>query len=164
MPTQVARTALAMYAQIQVRLTRSRSSQIVALDGLRPADALLLDAFADKTSDRAWTLSSGSLLRALHTKHILKELRCYLAQTSAQPLPQTIATLLDDTERRLGKVRYTGPVHLIECADDALATLLAGDRRLRALCTRLGEWQLAVPAEKLPAFRKALLAQGYPLA
>ncbi|WP_326611071.1 hypothetical protein OG949_16865 [Streptomyces scopuliridis] len=46
----------------------------------------------------------------------------------------------------------------------ALATLLAGDRRLRALCTRLGERQLAVPAEKLPAFRKALLALGYPLA
>ncbi len=76
----------------------------------------------------------------------------------------TVATLLDDTERRLGKVRDTSPVHLIECADEALATLLAGDRRLRALCTRLGERQLAAPAEKLPAFRKALLAQGYPLA
>lgn len=137
---------------------------IVALDGLRPADALLLDAFADKTSDRVWTLSAGSLLSALDTKRNLKELRCYLAQASSQPLPQTVATLLDDTERRLGKVRDTGPVHLIECADEALATLLAGDRRLRALCTRLGERQLAVPAEKLPAFRKALLAQGYPLA
>ncbi|MFD4256476.1 hypothetical protein ACFWR9_02305 [Streptomyces sp. NPDC058534] len=75
-----------------------------------------------------------------------------------------LPTVPDDTERRLDKVRDTGPVHLIECADEALATLLAGDRRLRALCTRLDERQPAVPAEKLPAFRKALLAQGYPLA
>jgi hypothetical protein len=115
-----------------------------------------------------WTLSAGSLLSALDTKRTLKELRCYLAQASSQPLPQTVVTLLDDTERRLGKVRDTGPVHLIECADEALAALLAGDRRLRALYTRLGERQLAVPAEKLPAFRKALLARathwGYPLA
>ncbi|MDW4911036.1 hypothetical protein RB628_38425 [Streptomyces sp. ADMS] len=43
------------------------------------------------------------------------------------------------------KVRDTGTVHLIECADEALAALLAGDRRLRALCTRLGELQLVVP-------------------
>ncbi|WP_371553187.1 hypothetical protein OG266_19760 [Streptomyces sp. NBC_00554] len=41
---------------------------IVALDGLRPAVALLLDAFADKTSDRVWTLSAASLLSALDTK------------------------------------------------------------------------------------------------
>ena len=30
------------------------------------------------------------------------------------------------------------------------ATLLADERHLRALCTRLGEWQLAVSAEKFP--------------
>jgi hypothetical protein len=71
---------------------------IVALDGLLPADALLLDAFADKTSDRVWTLSAVSLLSALDTERTLKELRCYRARASSQPLPRTVAPLLDDTE------------------------------------------------------------------
>ncbi|WP_155057969.1 hypothetical protein [Streptomyces blattellae] len=110
----------------------------------------------------AWPLSAGSLLSAPDTKRALKGFRCHLAQASAQPLPRTAATLLDDTQRRLGKARETGPVHLIECADDALAAFLAGDRCLRALCAHLGERRLAVPGEKLPAFRKALLARGYP--
>lgn len=79
--------------------------------------------------------------------------------------PATREVRWSRTPTRQGpKVRDTGTAHLIECADEALAALLAGDRRLRALCTRLGELQLVVPAEKLPAFRKALLAQGYPLA
>jgi hypothetical protein len=45
-----------------------------------PADALLLDAFADKTSDRVWTLGTVSLLSALDTKRTLKELRRYPAR------------------------------------------------------------------------------------
>ncbi|MEU3048901.1 hypothetical protein ABZ705_20750 [Streptomyces sp. NPDC006984] len=52
---------------------------------------------------------------------------------------------------------------LIECADEALAALIVSDRRLRAMCTRLGERHLAVSPDLLPRFRKAALALGYPL-
>ncbi|GAX51752.1 hypothetical protein [Streptomyces olivochromogenes] len=68
---------------------------IVALHGLRPADALLLDTFADKTSDRVWTPS------AVDTKRTLKELRCCLAQASSQPLPRTVTTYIRDTETHM---------------------------------------------------------------
>ncbi|QFQ98547.1 hypothetical protein F9278_22900 [Streptomyces phaeolivaceus] len=135
---------------------------VVALDGLAPAEILLLDAFAERTGDRVWSLTSASLLTAVGTGRDLAELRRHL-EAAAGPLPQTVTTLLDDATRRVGQVRDTGPVHLIECADPAVAALLATDRRTRAHCTRLGERHLAVPLDKLPAFRRSALAQGYPV-
>ncbi|MEW1914342.1 helicase-associated domain-containing protein [Kitasatospora sp. NPDC085895] len=135
---------------------------LVALDGLPAAQALLLDAFATRTSDRTWALSPTSLLAAVHAGRDLAELRDYLERV-AGPLPDTVATLLVDAERRVGAARDMGTVHLIECVDAATAALLAGDRRVRALATRLGDRHLAVPADKLASFRRAALALGYPL-
>jgi hypothetical protein len=87
-----------------------------------------------------------------------------LGQSASHPLPQTVTTLLDDAARRTGRLRDTGQIHLIECADEALAALVISDRRLRALCTRLGDRHLAVSPDRLSAFRKAALTLGYPLA
>jgi hypothetical protein len=137
---------------------------VVALDGLDPAEALVLDAFAERGSERTWTLTPASLLAALHAGRELAELQDWLARSAANPLPDTVATFLADAERRHGQARDLGPVHLIECADTAVAALLAGDRRIRSLATHLGERHLAVPPDKLPAFRKAALARGYPIA
>ncbi|WP_338671695.1 helicase-associated domain-containing protein [Streptomyces sp. SCSIO 30461] len=135
---------------------------VVALDGLTPAETLLLDAFAERTGDRVWALTSASLLAAVGSGRDLAELRHHL-EAGAAPLPQTVTTLLADAARRVGQVRDTGPVHLVECADPAVAALLATDRRTRTHCTRLGERHLTVPLDKLPAFRKSALAQGYPV-
>ncbi|MEV8037182.1 helicase-associated domain-containing protein [Streptomyces sp. NPDC086182] len=137
---------------------------VVALDGLAPAETLLLDDFAERTGDRVWALTSASLLAAADTGRDLAELRHHLNAATTVPLPQTVTTLLADAARRVGQVRDTGPVHLIECADPAVAALLATDRRTRTHCTRLGELHLAVPLDRLPTFRKAALAQGYPVA
>ncbi|ELS54533.1 helicase-associated domain-containing protein [Streptomyces viridochromogenes] len=145
------------------RVTVLANFDIVALDGLPSADALLLGTFADRKSDRVWTLSTASLLSALDRGHTLDEFLRYLDQAASHPLPQTVTTLLDDTARRTGRLRDTGQVHLIECEDEALAALVVSDRRLRALCTRLGERHLVVSPEQLQAFRKATRALGCPL-
>jgi hypothetical protein len=141
-----------------------RNFDIIALDGLPSADALLLDGFAEKNSDRVWTLTAASLPHALDRGRALDELRRYLDQAASHPLPQTVTTLLDDAARRTGRLRDTGQIHLIECADEALAALVVSDRRLRALCTRPGDRHLAVSPDRLSAFRKAALTLGYPLA
>ncbi|WP_371666477.1 helicase-associated domain-containing protein [Streptomyces sp. NBC_00289] len=130
---------------------------LVALDGLPPAQALLLNAFATRTGDRTWALSPASLLAAVHAGRNLAELRTYLDH-AATALPDTVATLLADAERRVSAARDLGPVHLIECADTATCALLASDRRIRALATRL-----SVPADKLDRFRKAALTLGHPV-
>ncbi|MCX4783453.1 helicase-associated domain-containing protein [Streptomyces sp. NBC_01264] len=135
---------------------------LVALDGLPPAQALLLDAFATRTGDRTWTLSPASLLAAVHAGRNLSELRTYLNHADTA-LPDTVTTLLTDAERRVGQVRDLGPVHLIECADAATCALLASDRRIRALATRLGDRHLGVHADKLDRFRKATLTLGHPI-
>ncbi|MEU1181764.1 helicase-associated domain-containing protein [Streptomyces sp. NPDC005820] len=83
-------------------------------------------------------------MHALDRGHTLDELRGYLHQAASHPVPQTVTTLLDDTGRRAGRIRDTGQTHLIECADEALAALIISDRRLRVLCTRIGERHLAV--------------------
>ncbi|MFI6936907.1 helicase-associated domain-containing protein [Streptomyces sp. NPDC050287] len=143
----------------------------MALDGLPSADTLLLDAFSDRKTDRVWTLTPASLLHALDRGHTLDELRAYLNQAASHPVPQTVTTLLDDTGRRTGRLRDTGQAHLIESADEALAALIISDRRLRVLCTRIGELHLAVsprpsagvsqgrPGSGLPA---GLMARGEP--
>jgi hypothetical protein len=50
---------------------------------------------------------------------------------------------------------------LIECADPALATLIASDRRLSGRCRLVGDRYLAVTVDREPEFRKALRALGY---
>jgi len=145
------------------RLKVLSNHDLVALDELPPAETLLLDAFAVRGNERTWSLTAASLLAALHAGRDLAELHRYLEGAAATPLPDTVATLLADAERRRGQVRDLGPVHLIECADASTAALLTADRGIRTLATRIGERHFAVPADKLAAFRKAALTQGYPL-
>lgn len=136
---------------------------LVALDGLPPTQSLLLDAFAQRSSERTWTLTPASLLAAVHGGRDLAELRRCLRDSTDGPLPDTVATLLADAEHRSGQVHNAGPTHLIECSDATVAVLLASDRRIRALATRIGEHHLAVPADRIEAFRRAALALGYPV-
>ncbi|WKK27312.1 helicase-associated domain-containing protein [Streptomyces olivoreticuli] len=129
---------------------------VVALDGLAPAGALLLEAFAARTADRVWTLSLASLLKALHAGRDLAELRGFLADSSAgQELPQPAAVLLDDAALRTGKVRDLGARHVLECADEAQAVTITRDRRAGALCSRIGPRHLTVSPGELPALRTA---------
>ncbi|MEV4136953.1 hypothetical protein AB0J72_32855 [Dactylosporangium sp. NPDC049742] len=72
-----------------------------------------------------------------------------------------MTTLLADVEARAGRLRNLGVVRLVECADPAPATLIAGGRRLRGLCQRVGDRHLAVAVDREPEFRKALRALGH---
>lgn len=71
--------------------------------------------------------------------------------------------LLDDVGARAGRVRDLGLQRVVECADAQVATLLARDRTLSRLCTRIGERHLLIdPAGEAKA-RAALLKLGHPL-
>lgn len=85
----------------------------------------------------------------------------FLRERAAHELPATLLTLVDDVTAPAGRLRDAGLVRLVECADPALATLSAHDRRLRSLCMPAGGRHLAVPVEHEPDFRKALRALGY---
>ena len=136
---------------------------IVATADLAPGDRLVLDAFAARTSDRVWTLSAASLLAAVDAGRTSGELATFLAERAVHALPATVRTLLEDVEARAGQVRDLGMRRVVECADANVATLLARDRSLRGLCTRLGERHLMLDPVGEPKVRAALRKLGYAL-
>lgn len=136
---------------------------VVVTGELRSVDQLLLDAYARRTADRVWSLSTASMLAALAAGRRPAELAQFLQGHSSNPLPATVTALIRDSSARSSRVRSLGVVHLVACSDPALTTLIAEDRVLRRLCSRVGELHLAVPVELEPDFRRGLQALGYVL-
>jgi Helicase conserved C-terminal domain len=129
---------------------------VVVTGDLSPGDRLVLDGYAQRTADRVWTLSEASLLAAVDAGRSLDRLREFLTARATHDLPNPVTTLLADVGTRAGRLRNLGVVRLVECADPALAALIANDRKLRGLCQRVGERHLAVAVDREPEFRKAL--------
>lgn len=126
-----------------------------------PSDELLLSAYAERTADRVWAVSAASLLAALDTGRNLAEFTDFLSRRAEHELPGALRTLIGDVTRRAGQLTDLGHARVIECADAALAALIAGDRVLRGLCRPIGERHLAVPLEAELKFRTALRKRGY---
>jgi hypothetical protein len=129
--------------------------------GLEQSDRLALNAYALPVSDFVWRLEAGKLLGAIEEGRPVEELRAFLTARSGAALPDTVARLLDDVAERCTKVHDRGLARLIECADAALAALIANDTRTRKHCLRAGERHLVVPASSEAAFRRALRDAGY---
>jgi hypothetical protein len=134
---------------------------IVVTGELPAADRLTLDAYAQCTADRVWAMREATLLAAVDTGRGLDDLRDFLTARADHELPNPVTTLLVDVEARVGRLRNLGVVRLVECADAAVATLIARDRRLRGLCQLVGDRHLAVAIDREPEFRKKLRMLGY---
>jgi hypothetical protein len=129
--------------------------------GLEQSDRLALNAYALPVSDFVWRLEADKLLGAIEEGRPVEELRAFLTARSGAAIPDTVARLLDDVAERCTKVHDRGLARLIECADAALAALIANDTRTRKHCLRAGERHLVVPASSEAAFRRALRDVGY---
>ena len=92
------------------------------------------------------------------------EIQEFLSARSGASIPDTVARLLEDVADRSAKVHDRGLARLIECADPALAALIANDSRTRKHCMRAGERHLVVPASSEAAFKRTLREVGYLLA
>lgn len=115
------------------------SLDIVATGAPSTGDELLLSAYAERTSDRVWAVSATSLLGALDAGRDLAEFTGFLARRAENELPTPMSTLIDDVTRRAGQLTDLGHARVIECADPAVAALIANDRTLRTLCRPVGE-------------------------
>lgn len=139
--------------------------EIAATDSdLEQSDRLALNAYATPVSDFVWRLEAGKLLAAIEAGRHVEEIREFLAARSSAALPGTATRLLDDVAERTTKVHDRGLARLIECADPALAALIANDTRTRKHCMRAGERHLVVTGSSEAAFRRALRDAGYLLA
>jgi hypothetical protein len=135
---------------------------IVARADLTSPERLVLDAFAARTSDRVWTVTRASLLAAVDAGRAPGELGRFLDERAVHAVPATVGTLLADVEARADQVRDLGARRVLECADAGIATLLAQDRSMRGLGTRLGERHLMLDPAGEQKARAALRKLGYP--
>jgi len=134
---------------------------IVAVGDPTAADRLILDAHAEHTSDRVWTIRTDTLLIAIETGRQLGPFITFLTDRTTHDLPEALTVLVNDVTTRATRVRDLGFVRLIECADAPLATLIARDPKIRRLCTLVGDRHLAVAAEHEPPFRRTLRTLGH---
>ncbi len=128
---------------------------------LEPSDRLALGAYANPVSDFVWRLETGKLLTAIEAGRQVQEIREFLEARSGEELPGTVSRLLDDVAGRASQIRDLGLARLVECADSALAALIANDSRTRKHCMRAGERHLVVAASSETAFRRGLRDAGY---
>ena len=150
--------------QIEARaqLTVLPSLQInVRAGALSPDEALLLETYAEKETDTLWRLDRDKAIAAVESGNYLAELRAFLQARDAQPLPEMVESFLTTTERRARALHNTGPALLIECADAAIADLVAHHECTKQLCQRTGERHVVVWAAAEEQFRKALHTLGY---
>lgn len=105
----------------------------------RRARSGAMRAIPTRVSDLVWRLDAGTLLAAIAEGRSVAEIREFLAARSGAPIPDTVARLLEDVGDRSAKVQDRGLARLIECADPALAALIANDSRSRKHCMRAGE-------------------------
>ena len=116
-----------------------------------------------RKSDAVWHLDRDSLLAAVENGRDLTILRDFLAASSDDLLPGNVEQFLDDIAQRTRQLQDKGMARLIECADPALAALLANDSRTKRYCLLAGERHLAVFADDETRFRSALRKLGYSL-
>jgi hypothetical protein len=137
---------------------------VAAGSDLEQSDRLALNAYATPVSDFVWRLEAGKLLQAIEAGRQMEEIREFLTARSGEALPGTVARLLGDVAERTTKVHDRGLARLVECADAALAALIANDTRTRKHCMLAGDRHLVVAASSETAFRRALRDAGYLLA
>jgi hypothetical protein len=137
--------------------------EVVAVESLPVADAIVLETYAERAGDKVWTLRRDKYLAAIASGRPDDEIVRFLAARGRADLPATVTAFFQDAAANTRKLRDLGPARVIECQDPALATLIANDRRLRELSWQCGERHLIVPTTAEARFRKGLRDLGYAL-
>ena len=133
---------------------------VVATGAVSGPDRQVLDAFATGSSDRVWTFSLTTLLRAIDAGRTPQEFADFLAARIVDELPPTVTRLFADAAESSRQLRDLGLYRVFQCGDAHVATLLERDRTLRGRCTRVGEL-LLVRQDDEPKVRAAMLRLGY---
>ncbi|MHC5539357.1 helicase-associated domain-containing protein [Singulisphaera rosea] len=128
-----------------------------------PADLLVLDRYAERTSDSVWRLERLKILAAVEGGFDLDEFTTFLAARSRDPLPQTVNVFLEDTKARAGQLRDLGTARMIECSSPETALLLVHDRDLSKRCQLAGDRRLVFSIADEAAVRARLRKLGYVL-
>ena len=128
---------------------------------LSPADKLFLEKSCKEKSSAVWKLTTRTLLEAAQNGTSIDEIAAFLESRSAQPIPGTVTTLLNDTKKRSTGFEYAGRSHLVACKDTVVQKLATTDAKLSKLCRPAGEKHIVILPGKEKQFMTALLRLGY---
>jgi hypothetical protein len=134
---------------------------VVATRDLSSADRLVLERFADPTSDRVWRLSAAKGLSVIERGGTIDEAERFLLSQTTGELPGTVVQFLSDLRAKAERLKDAGVVRLIECADEIVAAELAADRRLKGKCLRAGDRFLVVCNADVNEVKKTIRKLGY---
>ncbi len=134
--------------------------ELAALEELTAGDRLMLELYTEKVSDRVWKLTQEKLLTAVEAGHTLTAFRDFLIAKS-EDIPQTVEQFLSDLQERTQSLKPQGIGMMIECANPALAVLIAHDSRTKKFCMLAGDRHLMIPLDAETKFRSALRKLGY---
>lgn len=134
---------------------------VVTSRGFQAADQLVLERFAESTSEGVWTLSAAKILGMIEQGGSIDEVEHFLATHTTGDLPGTVVTFLNDLRAKASRLSDAGPARLIACADEHVATELTADRHLKGKCIRAGDRFVVVREADLNAVRKVIRKRGY---
>jgi len=137
--------------------------EIVATGPLPPGDTLVMEQFAEQTSDAVWRIDQARLLEAVEQGHAIGRMEAFLRARSSSEIPDSVQIFFREAADRASRLTDLGAARLIEAQDEMLAQLIANDSSLRAMCLLAGERHIVVPEENESAFRRALHRLGYGL-
>ncbi len=136
---------------------------VVTGEVLSASEQLMLELYTEKISDSVWKLTEKQLLNAHSEGHQLSEFEAFLLKLSSQSLPKTVQQLLADVTVKTNSLTKRGTGIIVDCADAALANLIAHDSRTKKYCFLAGEKSLVIPVELETKFRNGLQKLGYSL-
>jgi hypothetical protein len=137
--------------------------EIVATGPLPPGDTLILEQFAEQTSDAVWRIDQARMLEAVEQGNAIDRMEAFLRARCGSEIPDNVWVFFREAADRASRLADLGAARLIEAQDAALAQLIANDGTLRSLCILAGERHIVVPEENEAAFRRALHRLGYGL-
>ncbi len=141
----------------------NREIAVAGGDPLSPADASMLELFARQKSDRLWRIDQQLILDYLENGSSLDDVLRFLAENSAEEIPDTIRVLFDDAQAKADAAAGAEEAWLVEFKDAAVAVLVAHDTKAGKLCLLAGDRHVAVPKKNERAFRTAVKKLGYVL-
>ncbi len=149
--------------QTRAVLTVLPNHDVVVTDmhALSPADKLFLEKTCEKKSSALWKLTTRALLESAQNGTTIEDIRAFLKSRSAQPIPDTVTTLLKDAKKRSTRLEYAGRSHLVACKDKMLQQLVTTDTKLSKVCRPAGESHIVIMPGKEKQFITALVRLGY---
>jgi hypothetical protein len=88
------------------------------------------------------------------------DLHAFLLARDEQPLPETVQSFIDTCRKNGNALKVTCTALLIECADEQIASLVAGHKLNTGLCQRAGDRQLVVRLVHEKKFRALVRTLG----